>query len=79
MSIKVGWESRDMRISRRIVGVRSTKQSVGIKDKKKAKGPYRLVRLLFARATSQSPCLHETLATAATTMRNSQSVFLVVK
>ena len=33
---------------------------------------------VFTRATSQSPCLHETLATAAITIRNSQSVFLIV-
>ena len=31
MSIKVGCQSHDMRISGRIVGVRSTEQSVGIK------------------------------------------------
>ena len=30
MSIKVGWQSHDMRILGRIVGVRSTEQSVGI-------------------------------------------------
>ena len=33
---------------------------------------------VFTQATSQSPCLHETLATAAITIRNSQSVFLIV-
>ena len=33
---------------------------------------------VFTRATSQSPCLHETLATAAITIRNLQSVFLIV-
>ena len=31
MSIKVGWQSHDMRILGRIVRVRSTKQFVGIK------------------------------------------------
>ena len=30
MSIKVGWQSHDMRIEGRIVRVRSTEQSVGI-------------------------------------------------
>ena len=30
MSIKVGWKSHDMRITMRIVGVRSTEQSDGI-------------------------------------------------
>ena len=34
--------------------------------------------LLLTRATSQSLCLHKALATAAKTMRNSQSVFLMV-
>ena len=33
---------------------------------------------LFMWTTSQSPCLHETLATAAITMRNLRSVFLIV-
>ncbi|MEI3246279.1 MAG: protein translocase subunit SecD [Lachnospiraceae bacterium] len=37
-----------------------------------------LRQFLFTRATSQSPCLHETLATAAIAMRNSQSVFRIV-
>ena len=31
MSIKVGWQSHDMRILGRIVRVRSTEQSVGIR------------------------------------------------
>ena len=30
MSLKVGWQSHDMRIIGRIVGVQSTEQSVGI-------------------------------------------------
>ena len=32
---------------------------------------------LFSRAEGQSPCLHETLALAAGTMRNSRRVFLM--
>ena len=32
----------------------------------------------FTRVTSQSPCMHATLATAAITMRNSRNVFFIV-
>ena len=34
---------------------------------------------LFTRATSQSPCLHETLARCRDNLRNSRSMFLIVK
>lgn len=32
----------------------------------------------FTRVTSQSPCMHATLATAAITMRNSRNVIVIV-
>ena len=51
-----------------------------MKEKRRDMGNdlYLAALFLFTRATSQSPCLHETLATAAITTRKLQSNFLVV-